>query len=306
MGNFILMGISMGKYNYMKQKFFAILIFAGAFSPAFAQSVLKVSLADKSPITVSLDGRYFNKRGETITIADLPQGKHYLKIFSYSGNHRDAKVVALIYEGKIKTHSGRQTLFVFDPNAGTTAVVDVDMSNNEPANAPGQNAERFNNRNLDKYDTRQEPVNDEINHLTKDPITEETPHALPPGTPLASPVSSDSELNALEKSNAVKKEQKAVKPAKPLKDPKLEKARKKVAAKTTDTDRLAVAKQCFANEKLTTAQIIVILGWFDFENSKVDFAKWAYPNATDKDNYKKIKSKLSMKNYRADFDKFLK
>jgi hypothetical protein len=290
----------------MKQVFSIILLALAGVVPSFAQTMLKVSLADRTPIKVSLDGRFFNKRGETVTIDDLPQGRHFLKIFAMNPNQQGTQAEEMIYEGKVKTYRGQLTLFVYDANTGMANISDQDIPYNPPM-AARDNGETYNNHNLNNYDTRENNTGNAVNNQpanenTNDNTTATTP--LPPGTPLVSPATSNDELDKIEKAAA--KEKKVAAAPKTLKDPKLEKARKKVAAKKTDTEKLATAKQVFDNQKLTTAQVMVIMGLFDFENSKVDFAKWAYPNVTDKENYKKIKANLGMKNYKADMDKFLK
>jgi hypothetical protein len=286
----------------MKQAFVLLLSTLLGAAPAFGQTVLKISLSDKTAIKVAVDGRYFNKRGETVTVADLPQGRHYLKIFALNTTRRGTQIDEVIYEGKIKTYRGQLTMFIYDPNTGTANVSEQDIDYN------AAQAESFNNRNLNNYDTKGNNNQGDNNAAPSQPENTTTNNALPEGTPLASPVSAADELDAIEKGKTVKenKPAKTAKAVKPLKDPKLEKARKKVTAKTTDTDKLAAAKLALKNEKLSTAQIITVISWFNFENSKVDFAKWAYPDATDKEKYGKIKAKLTMKSYREEMDKFLK
>ena len=48
------------------------------------------------------------------------------------------------------------------------------------------------------------------------------------------------------------------------------------------------------------------MDFFNFEDSKVQFAKWAYPNTVDKENFATLESKLSYQNYVDDLDKFIK
>ena len=59
-------------------------------------------------------------------------------------------------------------------------------------------------------------------------------------------------------------------------------------------------------EKITTDQVSVMMDWFNFEATKVDFAKWAYPNTVDKENFISLENKFSYKNYQDDLDKFIK
>ncbi len=291
----------------MKQVFSILCILATGALTTQAQSMLKVSLADKTPIKVAVDGRYFNNRGQTVTVADLPSGRHYLKIFALTTSRRGTQIDEVIFEGKIKTYRGQITQFVYDRNSGMSEESDQDMDPGNMGQRPDNqgDAESFNNRNLNNYDTRDNGTNNSQQNNTTTTENTDAPPPLPAGTPLVSPETANAELDALEK-EAAKDSKPVVKANQPLKDAKLEKARKKIAAKGTDTDKLETAKTIFKNEKLTTAKVMTIIGWFDFENSKVDFAKWAYTNTTDKANYKNVKTKLSMKSYREEMDKFLK
>ena len=65
-------------------------------------------------------------------------------------------------------------------------------------------------------------------------------------------------------------------------------------------------KDGLGGEKMTTDQVNTIMDFFNFEDSKVQFAKWAYPNTVDKENFATLESKLSYQNYVDDLDKFIK
>jgi hypothetical protein len=64
-----------------------------------------------------------------------------------------------------------------------------------------------------------------------------------------------------------------------------ERAKTSVADKGFDETRLSTAKQVAKNNCLSTSQIMEIMGTFGFEETKLDFAKYAYDNCTDKGNY---------------------
>ncbi len=52
-----------------------------------------------------------------------------------------------------------------------------------------------------------------------------------------------------------------------------------------ESDKLQSAKQVILNNCLLSSQVRDIAGTLDFENSKLEFAKFAYQNTIDKDNY---------------------
>jgi hypothetical protein len=54
------------------------------------------------------------------------------------------------------------------------------------------------------------------------------------------------------------------------------------------SDKIMVAKQATKNKCLTVSQIIDISDAFDFEDNKLEFAKYAYDRTYDKDNYYQV------------------
>lgn len=68
-----------------------------------------------------------------------------------------------------------------------------------------------------------------------------------------------------------------------------------VAVKKTSFDdkRLAKAKQVYHDETLSTSQVIEVVKVFSFDDSKLDFAKWAYKNTIDPKNYYKLDDHFS-------------
>ncbi|MBC7554731.1 MAG: DUF4476 domain-containing protein [Taibaiella sp.] len=269
-----------------------------------AQSMLKVALTDRTPVTISVDGRYFNKRGETVTVGDLPQGRHYLKIFVANQDRRGNTVERTVYEGRIKTYRGQLTTIVADTYNGTTVTTDDDI---QPT-AYTQVEQGYNNRNLNNYDQRQNDTsggnnsgnqnNDDYNAQGSNNQYNNAPAQdsfftppLPDGMPLASPVTPEEEEP---------KAKKATPTTKP------DKLKKKVTALKTDTDKFNTLKEELKNQKLTTARVCTIMEWLTFESSKVDFAQWAYPNITDQKNFSKVKDKLPSKSYKTEIDKFIK
>jgi hypothetical protein len=117
------------KYICFMKKFVIILIASCAgFLSSDAQSMLKVRMADNSAINVSVDGRYFNKRGTSVTVGDLPPGRHLLQIFAISQTRNGRGREQVIYEGKVKTHDGQVTIFQYDANSGDVQVDEAEMN----------------------------------------------------------------------------------------------------------------------------------------------------------------------------------
>ena len=131
----------------MKKLLIFFVALATGITTSFAQSMLKVSMTDRSVINVSVDGRYFNKSGQSVTVGDLPSGKHYIQIFTTSEDRRGRARQEIVYDGKVKTSQGLITVFVYDPNSGQADIQQQDMSTYVPPvdNNPAVNGNYSNN-----------------------------------------------------------------------------------------------------------------------------------------------------------------
>ncbi|MGV9011264.1 MAG: DUF4476 domain-containing protein [Flavobacteriales bacterium] len=69
-------------------------------------------------------------------------------------------------------------------------------------------------------------------------------------------------------------------------------AKKKIEDLSFEAGRLAMAKQVGASNCLTTRQVMEVLDLFNFEDSRLDFAKFAYDHVTDTGNYYQVSAKL--------------
>jgi hypothetical protein len=129
----------------MKKIFFIIIILGTCLSRSVAQSMLKVRTANSMRINVMLDGRYFNKTGTSVTVGDLPPGRHRLKIFTIAETRRGRGYEEVIYDGKVRTEVGMITMLVYDPNTDQVDIQAQDINsylNEHPipdANAPQNN-----------------------------------------------------------------------------------------------------------------------------------------------------------------------
>ena len=293
----------------MKQIFSTLLVLVAGIIPSFAQSLLKVSLNDRRRISVSVDGRHFRKSGESITVNDLPRGRHYVVVYVSETLSNGRRGDGIIWEGNIKTRSGVATICTVNPLSREAAITEMSMDEaqgNQPTEAQG-----YNNYNLNNYDTRADnntppptsannydTYNNKQGNTTNNTAPDNTAVTpLPEGTPVASPVSLDEGEEA-----AAKKATKTTKKA----TTKTDKLKAKINAKTTDTEKMNTAKDVLKKESLTTAQVMSLMDCFSFESTKAEFAQWAYSKTTDKANFKQVKQKLTMKNYREEMDKFLK
>jgi hypothetical protein len=234
---------------------------------SMAQSMLRVRLADNSPFTISVDSRYFNKRGTSVTVGELPYGRHRLRIFTYNEGRRGRGYEDELFAGNVKTHDRMTTLFVFDPYSGETHITEQPIGEFTDNHPPANDAGRF----REQYDERDAPA---------------TNTQVQPDMPAASPVPPE-KIGSLT-------------------DAKIDQLKTKVAAKKTDTEKLNTLKDELKNEQLATNQVGDMMDWLSFESTKVEFAKWAYSITADKEYYTDLENKFTYKNYLDDLDKFIK
>lgn len=81
--------------------------------------------------------------------------------------------------------------------------------------------------------------------------------------------------------------------AMPMSSSEFDDARKSVADKSFEETRLTLAKQIGRDRCFTTDQVKQMMGVFSFEESRLDFAKWAYERTHDKGNYYKVNDAFS-------------
>ncbi|MCB9188517.1 MAG: DUF4476 domain-containing protein [Flavobacteriales bacterium] len=70
-------------------------------------------------------------------------------------------------------------------------------------------------------------------------------------------------------------------------------------------DKMNVAKQATKNKCLTTDQVVEICNQFDFEEDKLDFAKYAYSRTYDVDNYYKVNKVLTYSSSKEELNEFI-
>ncbi|MCC7233468.1 MAG: DUF4476 domain-containing protein [Bacteroidia bacterium] len=61
-----------------------------------------------------------------------------------------------------------------------------------------------------------------------------------------------------------------------------------IRSKGFESTKLTIAKQILQNNCLTASQVREVLGLFDFENTKLEYAKFAYDHTYDVGNYYKV------------------
>ncbi len=151
------------KIIFMKNRIFAVILFSFLGPIVQAQSMLKVSLSDKSPINISVDGRFFNKTGTSITVGDLPPGRHSIRIYAPNENNYSNRMHHAILDDRIKTFVGNITILVYDPERDVLDINEEDIynyQNNQNNNQPiNNNSTNNNNATRNDYNAIPPTVN---------------------------------------------------------------------------------------------------------------------------------------------------
>ena len=88
---------------------------------AFAQqkkegSIMRFHASDNCLIKLKIDNRFFNKIARTITVAEIPEGKHAIQVYSAEPfSTRPGEKLTEIYNGTIRTYDAIQYTCTVDP-----------------------------------------------------------------------------------------------------------------------------------------------------------------------------------------------
>lgn len=84
-----------------------------------------------------------------------------------------------------------------------------------------------------------------------------------------------------------------------------EEAKRTIANNGFDETRLSTAKQIASSNCLNTNQIAALIKIFSFEESKLDFAKYAYDFCVDRNNYFKIANSFSFESSKTELNNYV-
>jgi len=253
------------------------LIFYAAFlffliGNVYAQSRLKIRLADIGRFNVSVNGRYFDRRGTSVTVGDLPPGRHKVKIYRMTYDRWGRSFNNLVYTGWVNTDYKMVTYLTYDPYIRAARIREVPFGDAARGDGPGESDSRYN----EGYPESEQDVKANL-------ATADKPAEKPQTDAAASPVPTGS-----------------------LTDDKVQAIKSKVTNKKTDTEKFNLIRSELAGATFSTIQVCVLMDCFLFESTKVDFAKWAYKNTADKEFFSDVIAKLSLKESKEEMNRFLK
>lgn len=266
----------------MKKILLTVLMIIAAIPMVLAQgnrSILKIRLSDNSPITVAVDRRYYDEHNRVITIGNFPAGRHTVRVFRWSSKARRR---VLVYDGVIRLQPGTMSYMVIDRYSGVARFTnskitrgqiykDDDRSlydwdrNNGYRN--DQNGDDIYNDNRRHDDDRNGNYNDDNGY----------------GNYNNDYGNSGNQMRAND----------------------MEDLRTRVSDRITDTDKMKLMQSVLANRYYTTDQVRQMLSWISFESTRLEFAKWAYANVTDKRNYWKLEDQFTFGSSKDEFNDYI-
>ncbi len=83
-------------------------------------------------------------------------------------------------------------------------------------------------------------------------------------------------------------------------------AKSSISSKSFEDSKMKVAKQVADNNCFSTSQVKELMGLFTYEDSKLDFAKYAYAYTVDKNNYYKINDAFTYESSISDLQAYIK
>jgi hypothetical protein len=97
----------------------------------------------------------------------------------------------------------------------------------------------------------------------------------------------------------------AVAPCGPMDATSFDGACKSIKSKSFDDSQMTVAKQIANANCLSTSQIKSIMGLFSFEDSRLEFAKFAWSKCTDRNNYYLVNDAFTFESTIEELDRFI-
>src|ERR1043165_6373315 len=91
------------------------LIIASVSDVAQGRATLRVSLTTNRMVAVTVDDRYYERRGNILTVGDIPSGQHYLKVYNYRIGRNGNGKANLVYSGYVNLRPNTFNNAVIDP-----------------------------------------------------------------------------------------------------------------------------------------------------------------------------------------------
>ena len=266
----------------MKKLAVFMLLLLCAATTIYAQGrrgALNVRLSDNYPITLAIDGRYYDKYGPELTIGNLPAGEHFLKIYTYTA-YNDGKARAhLVYSDYVRIKRHTLTALVMDAHSGEVSITRSDMDEEDNDYEDGDAYNYRGNDNL--YDDNTTAKTSDVHNYTGLTVIE---------------APKDKNIYADDMSKW---------PLSSMSDDEVKRLSVKVKNRIDDSGKLKEIEDALEKKSITVDQLVTMVKWLNFDDSKVKLAKWAYSHTTDKQHYDEVSKQLTYANSKNELSIFI-
>ncbi|XZF15013.1 DUF4476 domain-containing protein [Chitinophagaceae bacterium MMS25-I14] len=295
----------------MKKLFFTVATIFSALPSLMAQApqaLLRLTLSDGTPLMVTIDNRRYNKHASTLTIGNLPPGRHSVRVYAFSPSDGYGRrgSADLVYSGRVRIQPGTMTSGVVDVNSGaidwrTEPVEDGYSYGPGPRNGGGNGYNRDNgggygdNRSGNDgggYD----PRNDQPVQQVPDNNTDQGNNGG---------YNNDPDYNSADNTNMPGNNNGGAAVGMGMNQRDFNDLRSRVDNRITDADKIKLLKSVLATKKFNTGQMTEMLSWLNFEDGKLELAEWGVNYVSDRGNYWKLESAFTYQKTKNDFNKFI-
>jgi len=256
----------------MKNLLYLLILILSSNKSVVAQSlrnILSVRLSDNSPISISIDNRYYDREQSEIIVRNFPSGRHTLRVYRWS--NRVARNYQ-IYSGEIFLKSGVICQMIIDRRKRIPMVKYTSLDN-----------QQFDNKNaIDEKMAWKKDADVNWNRKFDKNLDEEE---------------SSYESNNFKNVTTANNNQFSAKDMSDL--------QKNIQQLSTDTEKFKLIKNAIGNSNVETEQLAEMLTWLSFESTKMDVVKWFYNSVIDSKNYWKLEASFTMESSKSEFNDFL-
>jgi hypothetical protein len=277
----------------MRQLFLFLFLLGTAGSVEAQQgniSVLKLRLSDRSPIAVSLDGRYIDQGTTSLTMDGIRPGIHRIEIYADNDGRRPVRV----FTGTLRLRAGTVNIGIVDVyNRGlklrTRPLDDGDIGERDRVGS--RSSLNRNSNNEEGHSVQEEGGDREDRSDPRDDVYDggrvsdngEGYGSFPRGRENHD----EARRNAMSQAD-------------------IDDLRQRVSSLTTDSDKEQLLKRALQDDRLYSDQVRQMLGWLSFESTRLEFAIWAYDHVMDQENYWKLEDTFDFSSSKKEFKQAIK
>lgn len=278
----------------MKKIFLFVLVLIAQLTTnaSYRNSMLRIREYRGRTISVTIDGKRFNKMARNLTIGDLPAGFHTISVFVYNSNGHGYRNGILAYKGNIKTKPGN--IYYCSVDRMSMEVEEnccIDdygyWNNNDNWDNWDEDNQCWNNNRNWKNDPTRKKQNEYYNSWNRINDNENWKH------------------NEQERYNDDYNDRNWNNYSGVMTTGGYNQLIDQIRKASFESSKVSVANTALRNNRISVAQLVGILNEFSFESTRLDFAKSSYRYVADKRNYFQVNDVFTFQSSKDDLNEFL-